>query len=95
MCYQAAPGCLDQGANLGPHVWGLDTRMLDDIGKLLDFFSLTLLQDPFFIFQQAWGLSGYTSPGDECSAYFLIYPPYRRSLSGYTSSKWKNFQISS
>ena len=76
MCYQAAPCYSDQGANLGQHVWGLDTCMLDDIGELLDFFSLTLLQDSFFIFQQAQGLSGYTSPSGECSAYFLIYPPY-------------------
>ena len=76
VCYQAAPCCSNQGADLGQHIWGLDTRMSDDVGKLLDFFSLTLLQDSFFIFQQAWGLSGYTSPGGECSAYFLIYPPY-------------------
>ena len=40
--------------------------MSDDVGKLSDFFSLTLLQDSFFIFQQVWGLSGYTSPGGEC-----------------------------
>ena len=76
VCYQAAPCYSDQGIDLGQQVWGLDTRMSDDVGKLLDFFSLTLLQDSFFIFQQAWGLSGYTSPGGECSAYFLIYPPY-------------------
>ena len=55
VCYQAAPCCSDQGADLGQHVWGLDTRMSDDVGKLLDFFSLTLLQDSFFIFQQARG----------------------------------------
>ena len=65
-CYQAAPCCSDQGANLGQHVWGLDTRMSDDVGKLLDF-SLTLLQDLFFIFQQARGLSGHTSPCGECA----------------------------
>ena len=75
VCYQAAPCCSYQGADLGQHIWGLDTRMSDDAGKLLDFF-LTLLQDSFFIFQQARGLSGYTSPSGECSAYFLIYPPY-------------------
>ena len=74
MCYQATPCYLDLGADLGRHIWGLDTRMLDDIGKLLDFFSLTLLQDSFFIFQQARGLSGYTLPDGECGAYFLIYP---------------------
>jgi hypothetical protein len=39
-------------------------------------FSLTLLQDLFFIFWQARGLSGYISPGGECNASFLIYPPY-------------------
>ena len=49
VCYQAAPCYLDQGADLGQHVWGLDTCMLDDVSKLLDFFSLTLLQDSFFI----------------------------------------------
>ena len=38
VCYQAAPCYLDQGADLGQHVWGLDTRMLDDVGKLSDFF---------------------------------------------------------
>ena len=38
MCYQAAPCYSDQGADLGQHVWGLDTRMSDDVGKLLDFF---------------------------------------------------------
>ena len=34
VCYQAAPCCSDQGADLGQHVWDLDTRMSDDIGKL-------------------------------------------------------------
>ena len=76
VCYQLAPCCSDQGADLGQHIWGLDTCMLDDVGKLLDFFSLTLLQHSFFIFQQARRLSGYTSPDSECSANFLIYPPY-------------------
>jgi len=76
VCYQATPCCSDQGADLGQHVWGLDTLISDDAGKLSDFFSLTLLQDSFFIFQQVRGLSDYTSPGGECSAYFLIYPPY-------------------
>ena len=38
VCYQAAPCCLDQGADLGQHVWGLGTHMLDDVSKLLDFF---------------------------------------------------------
>ena len=33
VCYQAAPCCSDQGADLGQHVWGLDTRMSDDVGK--------------------------------------------------------------
>ena len=37
VCHQAAP-CSNQGADLGQHVWGLDTRMSDDVGKLLDFF---------------------------------------------------------
>ena len=53
VCYQAAPCCSDQGADLGQQVWSLDMRMSDDVGKLLDFFSLTLLQDSFFIFQRA------------------------------------------
>ena len=34
VCYQAAPCCSDQGADLGQYVWGLDTRMSDDVGKL-------------------------------------------------------------
>ena len=38
VCYQGAPCYSDQGADLGQHVWGLDTRMSDDVGKLLDFF---------------------------------------------------------
>ena len=38
MYYQAAPRCSDQGVDLGQHVWGLDTRMSDDVGKLSDFF---------------------------------------------------------
>ena len=46
----AAPCCSDQGADLGQHVWNLDMRMSDDVGKLSDFFSLTLLHDSFFIF---------------------------------------------
>ena len=69
MCYQAAPRYSDQGADLRQHVWGLDTRMSDDVGKLSDFFSLTLLQDSFFIFQQARGLSGHTSPCGECALF--------------------------
>ena len=85
VCYQVAPCYSDQGADLGQHIWGLDTCMSDDAGKLLDFFFLTLLQDSFFIFQQARGLSGYTSPGGECSAYFLHLP------SLLTESKWLHF----
>ena len=34
-------------------------------------FSLTLLQDSFFIFQQARGLSGHTSPCGECACSHL------------------------
>jgi hypothetical protein len=47
VCYEVAPCCSDQGADLGQHVWGLDTYMLDDVGKLSNLFSLTLLQDLF------------------------------------------------
>ena len=43
LCFQAAPCFLDQVADLGQHVWGLDKYMIDGIGKLLDLFSLTLL----------------------------------------------------
>ena len=50
VCYQVAPCYSDQGADLGQHVYGLDTHMTDDISKLLDLFSLTLLQYSFFIF---------------------------------------------
>ena len=62
---------MDQGADLGQHVWGLDTRMSDDVDKLSNFFSLTMLQDSFFIFQQARGLSGHTSPRGECVCFNL------------------------
>ena len=64
VCYQAAPCYSDQGVDLGQHVWGLDTRMSDGVDKLSDFFSLTLLQDSFFIFQQARGLQFRASPVD-------------------------------
>ena len=50
VCYLTAPCYSDQDADLGQHIWGLVTRMSNDVGKLLDFFSLTLLQDSFFIF---------------------------------------------
>ena len=43
VCYQVAPCYSDQGADLGQHVWGLDTHMTDDVGKFLDLFFLTLL----------------------------------------------------
>ena len=36
VCYQAAPCCSDQGADLGQHVWDLDTRIM--LAKILDFF---------------------------------------------------------
>ena len=38
VCYQAAPCCSDLDVDLKQHVWGLDTRMSDDVGKLADFF---------------------------------------------------------
>ena len=38
VCYQAAPCCSDQGADLRQDVWGLDMRMSDDVGKFSDFF---------------------------------------------------------
>ena len=34
MCYQVAPCCLDRGADLGQHIWGLVKYMEDDVGKL-------------------------------------------------------------
>ena len=49
--------------------------MTDDAGKLLGLFSLTLLQDSFFIFQQARGLSGHTSPCGECACSHLEATP--------------------
>ena len=48
VCFQVAPCCSDQGANLGQHVWGLGKYMTDGVGKLSDLFRLTLLQDLFF-----------------------------------------------
>ena len=39
LCFQVAPCCSDQGADLGQHVWGLDKYMIDDVGKhSLKFF---------------------------------------------------------
>jgi hypothetical protein len=39
VCYQVAPCCSDQGADLGQHVRGLDKYMADDVGNLsLKFF---------------------------------------------------------
>jgi hypothetical protein len=39
VCYQVAPCCSDQGADLGQHVRGLVKYMVDDVGKLsLKFF---------------------------------------------------------
>ena len=43
--------------------------------KLSDFFFLTLLQDSFFIFQHARGLSGHTSPCGECACSHLEAMP--------------------
>jgi hypothetical protein len=41
VCYQVAPYCSDQGADLEKHVWGLDKYMADDVGKLSsNFFDL-------------------------------------------------------
>ena len=34
VCYQVAPCCSDQGADLGQHVRGLVKYMADDVGKL-------------------------------------------------------------
>jgi hypothetical protein len=43
VCYQVAPCCSDQGADLGQHVRGLDKYMIDDVGKLsLKFFDLAI-----------------------------------------------------
>ena len=46
------------------------------------FFSLTLLQDSFFIFQQARGLSGHTSPCGECALFILGLRPGTGCLLG-------------
>ena len=54
--------------------------MTDDIKKLLDLFSLTLLQDSFFIFQQAWELSVYTLPISECTVFSLTGLQLSRGL---------------
>jgi hypothetical protein len=40
------------------------------------YYFLTLALCEFFTYCQARGLSVYTSPGGECSTFFLIYPPY-------------------
>ena len=36
LCFQVAPCCSDQGADLRQYFWGLDKYMTDDVGKLLD-----------------------------------------------------------
>ena len=74
VCYQVAPYCLDQGADLEQHIWGLDTHMTDDVGKLSSLNSLTLLQDIFKIFQQARGLRVYTSSRDD---YIYFYTGFQ------------------
>ena len=47
LCFQVAPCCSNRGVDLEQHFWGLDKYMIDDIGKLSNLFSLTLLQDLF------------------------------------------------
>ena len=43
VCYQVAPCCSDQGADLGQHARGLDKYMVDDVGKLsLNFFDTAI-----------------------------------------------------
>jgi hypothetical protein len=50
VCYQVAPCCSDQGADLGQHVQGLDKYMADDVGNLsLKFFD-PATRSIFFIF---------------------------------------------
>ena len=55
LCFQVAPCCLDQGADLGQHIWGLDKYMTDGVGKLLELFPLTLLQDLFLLLPPGLG----------------------------------------
>jgi hypothetical protein len=56
MCYQVAPCCSDQGADLGQHVRGLDKYMTDVVGKLsLKFFDPTTR----FIFSSSSRLGEY------------------------------------
>ena len=38
MCYQVAPCCSGQGADLGQYVGGLDTHMTDEVGKFSRLF---------------------------------------------------------
>jgi hypothetical protein len=62
------------------------TSLVTLAGKLLDLFSLDPGTTCLYHLLPAQGLSGYTSPRGECSAFLLAYTPYRpRSLSGYTS----------
>ena len=49
-------------------------------------FSLTLLQDSFFIFQQARGLSGHTSPCGECALFNSRLRPWTGCLLGRSSA---------
>ena len=62
--------------------------MSDDVDKLLDLFSLILLQDSFFIFQQCFFLD---LPSLLTKSLMI---PRKRSLSGYTSpGEFFNFYV--
>ena len=68
--------------------------MPDDVGKISNLFSLTLLQDLFLHPPVGSGTKWLHFTWLWMQCFFLIYPPYSlRSLSGYTSPKVKNFQI--
>jgi hypothetical protein len=38
VCYQVAPCCSNQGADLEQHIWGLDKYMTNNVGKLSSNF---------------------------------------------------------
>ena len=59
-------------------IYSLNANVSNDWWHDFKDFSLTLLQDSYFIFQQARGLSVYTSPCDECIDFFIKLLSYAR-----------------
>ena len=69
VCYQVAPCRLDQGADLGQHVRGLDKYMADDVGKL----SLNFLDPATGCFLHFSAGSGTTACTLHLAVHVLIF----------------------